>query len=133
MNRPDAKQYLSGSLLAASGTGLLLWVYGLLADVSLLWLLAGALPMALIGVVGGGLVARQFGRPGSAFIVAVGSCILIRLLTALFGMLAVKIWGSEGLLPYLVGMALMFAAMQLFEIVWFYRTGISPAFPSTSK
>ncbi|MDH3626543.1 MAG: hypothetical protein OEV00_13350 [Acidobacteriota bacterium] len=142
MNPTPAKSYWVGSGLTAAIVTALLAVYAHMAHVSPFWVAVGALPMAVIGVVGGTFTARCLGRPGSAFIVAVGSCILTRLATALVGAVAMRIWGGSGLQPYLIGLAVMFAAMQIFEIVWFYRHGIqlaktasasSAAYPTPTK
>ncbi len=81
--------------------------------------LLGWAPMALIGVAGGAWAVSRFGRPGSAFPLAVLACILLRLVLGLGG-LGLAAWVGQ-VVAYLAGSLATFATMQAFEMVWFWR------------
>ena len=81
--------------------------------------LLGWAPMALLGVAGGGWAVSRFGRAGAGFPLAVLTCILLRLVLGLGG-LALAAWFTQ-VLAYLAGSLVTFAAMQVFEMNWFWR------------
>jgi hypothetical protein len=81
--------------------------------------LLGWAPMALLGVAGGGWAVSRFGLPGAGFPLAVLTCILLRLILGFGGLaLAARL---DQVVAYLVGSLTTFAAMQVFEMVWFWR------------
>ena len=85
----------------------------------LLFAALGLAPMALIGVAGGGWAVSYFGRAGAGFPLAVLTCILLRLVLGLGGLVFAHV--HVQVVPYLAGSLATFAAMQLFEMLWFLR------------
>ncbi len=85
----------------------------------LLFAALGWVPMALIGVAGGGWAVSRFGRVGMGFPLAVLTCILLRLLLGLGGLAFAHVHAQ--VVPYLAGSLTTFATMQLFEMLWFLR------------
>ena len=79
----------------------------------------GWAPMALIGVAGGAWTVSHFGRVGKGFPLAVLTCILLRLLLGLGGLVLAHV--NAQVLPYLAGSLATFATMQVFEMLWFLR------------
>ena len=72
----------------------------------------------------------RFGRAGAGFPLAVLTCILLRLVLGLGG-LALAAWSTQ-VLAYLVGSLATFAAMQTFEMIWFWRRSrLQPAARAT--
>ncbi len=86
---------------------------------ALLFAAIGWAPMALIGVAGGGWTVSHFGRVGAGFPLAVLTCILLRLLLGLGGLLLAHV--NAQVLPYLAGSLATFATLQVFEMLWFLR------------
>ena len=86
---------------------------------ALLFAAIGWAPMALIGVAGGGWTVSHFGRAGKGFPLAVLTCILLRLLLGLGGLAVAHV--NAQVMPYLAASLATFAAMQLFEMLWFLR------------
>ncbi len=87
--------------------------------VALLFAVLGWAPMALIGVAGGGWAVSRFGRVGVGFPLAVLTCILLRLSLGLGGLALAGVHAQE--VPYLAASLATFAAMQLYEMLWFLR------------
>ena len=90
----------------------------------------GWAPMALVGVAGGGWTVSRFGRAGSGFPLAVLTCILLRLLLGLGGLVFAHV--HTQIVPYLAGSLATFAAMQLFEMLWFLRRNRLQPAPRTA-
>ena len=114
------RHYLIRSGVLATSLATLLFL-GFLArgGTTLGFALLGWAPMALLGVAGGGWAVSRFGRAGAGFPLAVLTCILLRLVLGLGG-LALAAWATQ-VLAYLVGSLATFAAMQVFEMMWFWR------------
>jgi hypothetical protein len=105
--------------LAALLAAVLALVFVNLGAAALGFALLGWTPMALLGVAGGGWAVSRFGRPGAGFPLAVLTCILLRLALGLGGM-ALAAWANQ-VVAYLAGSLATFAAMQVFEMIWFWR------------
>jgi len=98
---------------------LLLLVFLARGHASLGFALLGWAPMALLGVAGGAWAVSRFGRTGAGFPLAVLTCILLRLVLGLGGLaLAARF---DQVVAYLGGSLVTFAAMQVFEMNWFWR------------
>ena len=107
-------------IAVASGLGVLALAtpHGGLA---LRWGLIGWSIMALAGVVGAVWAAAVHGRPGSGFLLALGTCMLARLFGAALGAWGAARHGMEAVWPYLGGLAVGYVPLQLFELTWFLR------------
>ena len=89
------------------------------------WTALGWVVPAAGGVAGGAWIAREHGRPGSGFVVAMGSAMILRSAAAL-GVLALALKAGKGAhVPCLVGLAAGFVPQMLFEVAWFHRRGRS--------
>ncbi len=87
----------------------------------LLWSLLGWLIMALIGVVAGVWMVRVHGRPGSGFLMALGTGMLARLFISAAGALAAAQQGVDIVYAYLAGLFTGYLPLQVFEVTWFFR------------
>lgn len=114
------RQYLirSGALALALAIALSM-IFIPRSTVALLFAVLGWAPMALIGVVGGGWAVSRFGRVGVGFPLAVLTCILLRLSLGLGGLALAGVYAQ--VVPYLVASLATFAAMQVYEMLWFLR------------
>jgi len=115
----------SGSIAVASGLVLLAFASAEGA-VAARWSMLGWLVMALTGVLGGARMATHHGRPGSGFIVALGTCMLARLFASAAGAVAAALSGSGAVWPYLVGLGVGFLPLQIYEVGWFLRRSRIP-------
>lgn len=111
-------------LFAASGLALLpavvcALVFSSRGPQALLFVAAGWVPIALIGVLGGALTVRFHGTTGVAFPLTLATCILLRLFFGLAGVALASM--NEQLAPYLASLLGTFAVMQGFEMIWFIR------------
>jgi hypothetical protein len=115
-----AKTYLLAASAIALGLGAL-WTLLFVSkgSDSLLFALAGWVPIALIGVLGGALTVAVHGRTGVAFPLTLSTCILLRLFFGLGGVALASIHGQVG--AYLTALLGTFFVMQVFEMVWFIR------------
>ena len=83
------------------------------------WSLLAWAIMTVSFVVGGAWQVAVHGRPGSAFLVVLGSCILARLFGAAAGA-AAAVWNGEAAMrSYLTGLGFAWVPLQSFEVVWF--------------
>ena len=122
----DVRQYVTRATALALATVALVvapFVFG--APGNPLFALAGWAPMALIGVGGGAWAVARYGNAGHGFLLAVLTCILLRLSLGLGG-LAVAATQRQ-VTPYLAGSLVTFVAMQAFEGSWFLRRSRVPA------
>ena len=85
------------------------------------WAWAGFAAMAVPVVAAGAWLAREQGRSGALFLVAFGTGLVARaaLLAAVVATAARS--GGPALPASLVGLALGFAPVTIFELVWFAR------------
>ena len=114
------RHYLTRSAaLAAVLAAVLSVVFLASGNASLGFALLGWAPMALLGVAGGSWAVSRFGRAGAGFPLAILTCILLRLFLGLGGVALAAWFGQE--VAYLAGSLTTFAAMQVFEMVWFWR------------
>ena len=130
VERSDPRRYAAyGSLLAlAGGAALLPLALGSGGP----WLgtyLAGWGAMALIGVVGGTAQVARHGRSSTSFVLVMIACMLLRLISILAGVLILKRLDLSPI-GFVVGLGIGFVPLQIFEGVWFYRTGQGEALRS---
>ena len=86
------------------------------------WGLTGWAITAWIGVVGGVWLVARHGEPGPAFLIAMGTCMLSRLLLAVVGaVLAATLGGAGAVYPYVAELAAGFLPVQILETGWFMR------------
>ena len=104
------------ALAAGALTGIVAATHGLL---TLGFGLGGWLSTALIGVGGGIWMSRNYGTPGSGFLVALGTCMLARLAVAAVGVILAAIWLPEAFWPVILGVAAGYLPLQVFESIWF--------------
>lgn len=86
------------------------------------WSLIGWLIMTLAGSLGGAWTVSQHGRPGSGFLVAVGICMLSRLVLGAAGVAAAAGAGTAAVWALLAGLAVTYVPLQVFEMIWFLRS-----------
>lgn len=85
------------------------------------WAATGFLAMVLPGVAGGAWLAREHGRPGSRFVVALGAGFVARLVLAAIAAYAAAKAGEGAPSGLLAGLAAGFVPLQVFEVIWFTR------------
>jgi len=85
------------------------------------WLLLGWAILAIAGTLGGAWLAREHGKPGSAFLVALGAGVAARFLAVAGGCVAAALAGKSAITAYAVGLVAGFVPVQAFEAVWFLR------------
>lgn len=88
---------------------------------TLRWSLLGWAVMAVSGVGAGVWMARVHGRPGTGFLLALGTGMLARLFGAAAGALWAAQHGVEAVWAYLAGLSAGYLPLQAFESVWFLR------------
>jgi len=74
-------------------------------------------------VAGGSWMAAGHGRAGATFVLALGVCILARLVALTVGVLLVMRRDPEAFWPFVVGFAAGYGPIQVFESIWFARSG----------
>ena len=112
---------LSGAAIAAvGGSAVLPWSSASGAE-SLRWALLGWGLMSFAGLSGGAWLAREHGRPGTGFVVAMGTSMLARLFAAGTSLAGALLSGDGSYRACLVGLAAGYVPLQVFEILWFYR------------
>ena len=122
MSDSVATRYAVWSGAIAAGAGLALLPFALSGGVSAFgWAVLGWLVMVVPGVAGGSWLAAVHGKLGSAFLVAMGACILARLIASAAGAAAAAMHGMGVVWPYLTGLGVGFLPLQVFEVGWFYR------------
>jgi hypothetical protein len=89
--------------------------------VALRFALAGWALMALAAIAGGAWLVARHGLTGSAFFVALASCMLARLILAAVGAGIAAMRGTEAVFAYAVGLVAGYVPLQVFEMVWFQR------------
>jgi hypothetical protein len=120
----SARRYAVWSGSIATASGLLLFAVASARGVDAArWSLLGWLVMALTGVLGGSWLTAAHGRPGSRFIVALGTCMLARLFGSAAGAVAAVLAGGGAVWPYVAGLGVAFLPLQVFEVGWFLRRG----------
>jgi hypothetical protein len=85
------------------------------------WSLLGWLLTALAGVAGGLWLATRHGTRGTGFLVAVGVCMLARLILFVAGPIAVAPRGVEAALACVVGLFAGYVPTQAAEVIWIAR------------
>ena len=120
----QAGRYALGASVVAAASGLALLALGfVLVPTWVQWCMLGWAPMVVIGVAGGARLAFEHGSPGSGFIVVLVTCILLRLLSVGVGAVVAAQQGGAAPWSYLVGVAVGFVPLQIFEATWFHRAG----------
>jgi hypothetical protein len=82
----------------------------------------GFLAMALPGIAGGVWRAREHGRPGSGFVVALQAGILLRLLLASVLAIGAARAGQAAMKALVAGLVAGFVPVMAFEMAWFGRS-----------
>ncbi len=83
--------------------------------------LAGWLATALAGVAGGAWVVSVHGKPGVGFLVALGVCMMSRLVLFVAGPFAAASLGVEAALACVVGLFAGYIPTQTIEVIWIAR------------
>jgi hypothetical protein len=113
---------LGATAAALVGAGALLpWLAGgdvLAAD----WAAKGFLAMALPGVAGGAWLAREHGRPGSRFVIALQAGMVVRLTFAAVVVFGAAKAGGSSTTGLFAGLAAGFVPVMVFEMTWFARS-----------
>jgi hypothetical protein len=97
------------------------------------WLALGWALMSLGHVAGGCWMAARHGRPGSGFLVALGTSMIGRFVMAIAGGVATWFAGEAAAVAYVAGLGLGFVPLQTLESVWFLRasrTGAATSGPA---
>lgn len=116
------KQFVIGaSLVALVPLCLLPWAAGRLGD-SLGWTLAAWFLVSLIGVMAGGWVVSQHGKPGNGFLAGLVGGILARMTLAVLGGALAMSSGRAAVVAFLAGVVAGFVPVQIFEVFWFFRS-----------
>lgn len=127
MRFPPAGQFVVRAslvaLLALVPLSALAWPSGATA---VRWGLAGWLVMTVVGVVGGGFMVLEHGRATPGFIVALGTCMLARLIVSAAGAFAAVSAGGPAVRAYVTGLGVGYVPLQVFETVWFMRRAGGP-------
>jgi hypothetical protein len=85
------------------------------------WVFAGWAILAAAGTLGGAWLAREHGKPGSRFLVALGAGVAARFVAVAGGCVAAAFAGKSALTAYAVGLLTGFVPVQAFEALWFFR------------
>ena len=85
------------------------------------WMLLGWAILAVAGTLGGAWLAREHGKPGSAFLVALGAGVAARFVAVAGGCVAAALAGKSAITAYAIGLIAGFVPVQTFEAVWFFR------------
>ena len=85
------------------------------------WSLLGWLVTAVAGVAGGSWLLSRHGTHGAGFLVAVGVCMLARLVLFVAGPFAVAPRVMEAALACLVGLFAGYVPTQATEVIWIAR------------
>ena len=99
---------------------MLLALRGAASDVSA-WAIAGFAAMALPVVATGVWLAREQGRAGMSFVVALGAGLLIRATLLALVVAGAASEGGGALKGALAGLAIGFVPVTAFELIWFSR------------
>ena len=123
------RSFASGATIAAALAGAVL-IAGLRAtesDVSA-WAMAGFAAMALPAVATGVWLAREQGRAGVSFVVALGTGLVVRATLLALVVAGAASEGSGALKGALAGLAFGFVPVTAFEMIWFSRraNGVPP-------
>jgi hypothetical protein len=76
---------------------------------------------ALAGVAGGLWVVSRHGTPGAAFLVALGVCMMSRLVLFVAGPLVAAPLGVDAVLACIVGLFAGYIPTQTVEVIWIAR------------
>jgi hypothetical protein len=90
------------------------------------WATKGFLAMALPGVAFGAWLAREHGRAGSRFVVALLAGIGVRFTFATIAAFGAAMAGGSATTGLLAGLAAGFVPVTLFEMAWFSRSRSAP-------
>ena len=85
------------------------------------WSLLGWLVTAVAGVAGGAWIVSKHGSKGSGFLVALGVCMLARLILFVAGPFAAAPRGVEATLACVVGLFAGYLPTQATEVIWIAR------------
>ena len=94
------------------------------------WAVTGFLAMALPAIASGTWLAREHGRTGPAFLVALGTGWLLRAAFLAAVVVAALRRGSSAVSGALLGLAVGFVALTAFEMLWFARRSRAGSLPT---
>lgn len=86
------------------------------------WSLLGWLVTALAGVAGGTWLISKHGTRGPGFLVALGVCMLARLILFVAAPFAVAQHGAEAAVACIVGLFAGYLPTQATEVIWIARS-----------
>lgn len=121
---PEAanKQFvMAASLVALVPLCLVPWAADRLEG-NLAWALGAWFLISLIGVMAGGWVVSQHGKPGNGFLAGLVGGILARMALAVLGGAWAMSSGRASVVAFLVGVLAGFVPVQIFEVFWFFRS-----------
>lgn len=122
MTRSSPASFALGAVaVSAVGTPALAVVLRNAPDGTSAWALVGFLAMALPAIVCGAWLAREHGRTGASFMVALGAGWALRAASLAAVVVAALRQGPGALSGALIGLAVGFVALTAFEMVWFAR------------
>ena len=130
--RPAIGFALGAATVASISTiALLPWLGG--ADGTSRWALAGWVAMSVPGVVAGTWLAREHGRPGAGFVVALGAGMLARALAGASVAAGAARAGQPAITAALAGLVAGFVPVLVFEIIWCARSHGTPVNPAETR
>ncbi len=112
---------VGSSVVSAVSGGILAALASLHSGAAVRWGLLGWLLMAVVGVAGGAWAVSHHGDPAPGFLVAVGTCMLLRLVFAAAGAVAASTVETEALYAFLIGLGAGYVPTQVFEMSWFLK------------
>jgi hypothetical protein len=86
------------------------------------WSLLGWLVTTLFGVAGGTWLVSKHGTRGPGFLVALGVCMLARLIVFVAAPFAVASHGAEAAVACIVGLFAGYLPTQATEVIWIARS-----------
>jgi len=110
----------AAGIAAVAAVVLMPWVWGRWPGAGP-WALAGWAAAAVVGVGTGAWLARAHGRPGSGFLAALVTGMLIRLVLVGVGLVVALRVGDGPAWGFLSGFAIAFVPLQGYEVVWSLR------------
>ena len=87
------------------------------------WAARGFAALALPGILGGAWLAREHGRTGSRFVVALAAGFMLRMILAATATVGATRAGGGAVTGLLAGLAAGFVPVTAFEMFWFARAG----------
>jgi hypothetical protein len=112
---------LGASLAALCGALVVLALSAHRTGVERAWMVAGWAIVSIAGALGGAWLEREHGKPGTGFLLALGTGVAARFFAVAVGSVVAALSGRRNLIAYAFGLAAGFVPVQLYEAVWFLR------------